>query len=151
MLTRITVMKKGSQWRAKSGRKRSNEQMKRRRTAPERVDLSSVCSECCHSCIWFSRTQVTSRGVIWTGREDSAEGRRSLPEQKHCCPTSSCTVFVVFWQWNSTAIKWGLVTVTKIILTPEGMFLLYSCPEYFVTLYWSYVMDVLEVPQVICH
>lgn len=78
MLTRITVKKQLPQTSAKGKvrQERSNERMKRRRrSAPEKVDLSSVCSECCHSCIWFSRTQVTSRGVISTGREDSAEGK----------------------------------------------------------------------------
>lgn len=53
-----------SQWKGKVRQGRSNEDMKRRSSAPEKVDLSPACSECCHSCIWFSRTQVTSRGVI---------------------------------------------------------------------------------------
>lgn len=75
MLTKITVtvqhlLQKTNSYapielrgRTKSRQGRSNEDLKRRSSAPEKVDLSSVCSECCHSCVCFSRTQVTSRGA----------------------------------------------------------------------------------------
>lgn len=80
--------------KGKVRQERSNEEMKRRRSAPEKVDLSSVCSECCYSCIWFSRTQVTWRRVIWSGREDSAEGK-GLHKFPAAHPSS------LFWSVNT--------------------------------------------------
>lgn len=54
-------------------------------------------------------------------------GKRSLPEQKHCWKTSSCTAFVVFWLLTSIANKWVLVAIPKLylFLIPYGVSTVY--------------------------
>lgn len=87
--------------KGKVRQERSNEQMRRkrkRRNAPEKVDLSSKCSSCCHSCIWFSRTQVTSRGVIWTSKENSAEGK-GLCLNKNSTDDPPPNIYHKCWYW----------------------------------------------------
>lgn len=76
MLTRITVKKdpellqNSAEGQSQAGKKATGS---RRGGAVhrEKLDLSSVCSECCHSCMWFSTSHI--KGSYWAGWEASSE------------------------------------------------------------------------------